>query len=274
MNQINNSSYSSYKKLLIAIGDSKIVKLACITFIFVMAGQLGDLCATEKFPLFSIYQDTLLSIVFFSFYSIFLFERFWQKFKSQTASCDTASAIWDDIEKKRYSNFNWVYPFIVATLVLASVHVLYGSTRLDLFMRIYCYAGLYVTVFISTIGYTQYVMFIKLLWDVSKSNLPMEYSDAGYSSDTEWIEGMRNVSYKGACLFLIVGPLYILLFYVFSYTGIFGVDLSAPFCRPAAILIWVVLIVFVIIAFPCYLAISVSRIKKTVTKMIKSNAWL
>ena len=256
-----------YKKLLISIGNSNFRKLMQITLLIVLIGQVGNLCAHDKFPLFFIYQTAFLGILLLSYYSIFYFERFWRKFELETASDVCIFSIRNYLKRKRYRNSNWLYPFIVATSVLIVVHLLYKNAYLDLFMRIYCYCALYIIVFICTIGYTQYVMFIRLIMKIYKNDLPIVCYDRVLPYNTIWIKTLSNTAYKGSSMFFVVGLLYISLFYVFSFTSIFGVDLSINLHLVLITLFWVALIVFIVIAFPCFLLLSLKCINQIIVQL-------
>lgn len=256
-----------YKKLLISIGNSNFRKLMQITLLIVLIGQVGNLCAHDKFPLFLIYQSAFLGILLLSYYSIFYFERFWRKFELETASDICIFSIRNYLKRKRYCNSNWLYPFIVATSVLIVVHMLYKNAYLDLFMRIYCYCTLYIIVFICTIGYTQYVMFIRLIMKIYKNDLPIVCYDRVLPYNTIWIKTLSNTAYKGSSMFFVVGLLYISLFYVFSFTSFFGVDLSINLHLVLITLFWVALIVFIVIAFPCFLLFSLKCINQIIVQL-------
>lgn len=267
-NKFNNCRLLfQYKKLLISIGDSNFRRLIKFTFFIVFVGQIGNVCADNKFPLFFIYQAAFLGILLLSYYSIFYFEKFWREFELQTASDIWILSIRNYFKRKRYYNGNWLYPFIVATFVLTAVHILYRNACLDLFMRIYCYSTLYIIVFICTIGYTQYVMFIRLIIKIYKYESPIDCYDRVLPYNTIWIKALSDTAYKGSSMFFVVGLLYISLFYGFSFTSIFGIDLNIKLHLLLITLFWIALIVFIVIAFPCYLLLSLKYINQIVVRL-------
>ena len=83
MNWIKNNyrRLFQYETLIVSIGNSNFRKLIKFTFFIVLVGQIGNLCANNKFPLFFIYQSAFLGILLLSYYSLFYFEKFWQKFE-------------------------------------------------------------------------------------------------------------------------------------------------------------------------------------------------
>ena len=85
--------------------------------------------------------------------------------------------------------------------------------------------------------------------------------------NTIWIKTLSNTAYKGSSMFFVVGLLYISLFYVFSFTSIFGVDLSINLHLVLITLFWVALIVFIVIAFPCFLLLSLKCINQIIVQL-------
>ena len=269
MNWIKNNyrRLFQYETLIVSIGNSNFRKLIKFTFFIVLVGQIGNLCANNKFPLFFIYQSAFLGILLLSYYSLFYFEKFWQKFELQTASDIWIFSIRNYLKRKKYCNANWSYPIIVDTFVLIAVHILLGNMCLDLFMRIYCYITLYIIVFICTIGYTQYVMFIWLITKIYKYELPIDCYDKVLPYNTVWVKTLSDTAYKGSSMFFVVGLLYITLFYGFSFTSAFNVDLGINLHLFLLTLFWIALIAFIVVAFPCFLLLSLKCINQIVLRL-------
>lgn len=256
-----------YKTLIELISKSNICKLIVFSGFVVMVGQASNFFCTNKFPLFFVYQFAFLIILYISYYSIYYFNNFWKTFDVQTAFDVHIMAMRNYFKIKRTENINWLYPFSVSTCVLIVIHILYGQTPLNIFMRIYCYSALYVIVFICTVGYTQYIIFIRLLIKLSKTNLPIEIYDKILPYNTIWVNTLSDTAYKGSCMFFIVGLLYIILFYVFSFTPYFGIKLEPPLHLCGIILFWIAIIIFIVLAFPCYFVISIKSLDKIVEKL-------
>ena len=108
MNWIKNNyrRLFQYETLIVSIGNSNFRKLIKFTFFIVLVGQIGNLCANNKFPLFFIYQSAFLGILLLSYYSLFYFEKFWQKFELQTASDIWIFSIRNYLKRKKYCNRN------------------------------------------------------------------------------------------------------------------------------------------------------------------------
>ena len=102
---------------------------------------------------------------------------------------------------------------------------------------------------------------------IYKNDLPIDCYDRVLPYNTIWIKMLSNTAYKGSCMFFVVGLLYISLFYVFSFTSLFGVDLSINLHLILITLFWVTLIVFIVIAFPCFLFFSLKCINQIIVQL-------
>ena len=77
MNWIKNNyrRLFQYETLIVSIGNSNFRKLIKFTFFIVLVGQIGNLCANNKFPLFFIYQSAFLGILLLSYYSCMIIRK-------------------------------------------------------------------------------------------------------------------------------------------------------------------------------------------------------
>lgn len=259
-----------YKTILMYISKSNFYRLAIAVLIIALIGQIGNCFATEKFPLFLWFQSTLLLILILSYYSIYFFEKNFKRFTEKTSADRQIIIIRKKHQIKKNNNVNWLYPLIIATSVLYIIHTLYKNASLDFFMRLYCYSALYVIVFVCTIGYTQYAMFVRLIIKIAKIQHPISTYDKILPYNTEWIKILSDTAYKGSSMFFVVGLLYIGIFYVFSFTNIFGICLDNANHLFWVSLFWIAIAFFIVLAFPCYLLISLKSIKRIVI-MLKTQ---
>ena len=77
MNWIKNNyrRLFQYETLIVSIGNSNFRKLIKFTFFIVLVGQIGNLCANNKFLLFFIYQSAFLGILLLSYYSCMIIRK-------------------------------------------------------------------------------------------------------------------------------------------------------------------------------------------------------
>lgn len=78
---------------------------------------------------------------------------------------------------------------------------------------------------------------------------------------------LSDTAYKGSSMFFVVGLLYITLFYGFSFTSAFNVDLGINLHLLLLTLFWIALIAFIVVAFPCFLLLSLKCINQIVLRL-------
>lgn len=254
-----------YKAMITQIKKSNFQKLLIFSLIVVAVGQVGNIIAINRFPAFSLYQLTFLIILYIAYYSIYFFNNKLEKFDILTAGEESLVGIRFFTKVRRLNNINWLCSFSISSIILLVIHILFHNYALDDFMRIYCYSALFVIVFISTMGYTQFIVSVQLVIKVANNQAIIKNYDKILPYNTEWVKMLSDMVYKGSSMFFLVGLFYILLFYGFCFTGLFYVDVKSHWVLIT--LFWISIIIFIVVAFPLLLGLSVLSINKLVSRL-------
>lgn len=127
-----------------------------------------------------------------------------------------------------------------------------------------------VVVYLSMSAYLQYMRFALYLQFAASSNLPFEKiilpDKKELPPHLPWLIKLTKISHVFRNMFFLVGALYILAFAGFCFLDSFGVNINAAIFY----VLWAIIFVFIVIAFPIVTINNMINIKKIVTKTKES----
>lgn len=261
-----------YKVMIDQIQKSNFRKLLLFSLLIVFIGQLGNIVAINKFPAFTIYQMFFLTILYIVYYSIYFFNCKLAEFDALTAGEENLIGPRFYCKSRRLNNINWLYSSAISLIILVIIAFLLQDYVLDVFMRIYCYSALFVIVFLSTIGYTQFVTSVYLILKISNTPGTLKKYNKMLPYNTEWVKTLSDMAYKGSSMFFFVGLFYILLFYGFCFSGLFNIDMGVTTQLVLIISFWIGIIIFIVVAFPLLLSLSILSINNIVLRLKNQRA--
>lgn len=123
-----------------------------------------------------------------------------------------------------------------------------------------------VVVYLSMLAYLQYIRCAVYIHKAANNDLPFKKI---ISPDKEelppnltWITRMTKISHSMRNMFFMVGVLYIFAFAVFCFSKEYNVRIDAT----TFYLLWTIIFLFIVLAFPSVTALNIINIKKIVVK--------
>lgn len=259
-----------YSKLLLFIEKCSLGICAITVIVIVLSGLLLNYLGREKFPLFAFYQGVLLANLWLSFLSARK-NMITNRKLDILMSSDLALALHRITYKtKRESNINYLVPITLAScivLLIKNIIIL----KIDEVFQIYCYVALWTIVFVSTVGYTQYMRFIAFVARISKSKDLISNYNHTLPSETEWLMEISGIASTYSMLFFVVGGLFIYLFYNFTFSGSQTIELYHDAYFALFLTFWVALILGIAVAFPVFSILTSVLIRNIVKKLKKQR---
>ncbi len=117
------------------------------------------------------------------------------------------------LEKRMYSNLNWLFILIAPAFILPTV-IYIIKCPLGLPIKIFAYTALYIIIALCLIGYMQYVNLIGLAHNCSKDADQISIYDHTRPHKTEWIVKLASLTNKQSSMFFLVGAGFIALLYL------------------------------------------------------------
>lgn len=259
-----------FKNLLKLIGKLDLRYPSFITILIVLIGILLNHLSKERLPHFLIFQAMLLFTLCAAYRSI----KKIVKFDATGSSFQSHSAGEQEIliERAKYeriarSNYNYILPIIFGgsiSLIASNIF----SMQIDFILRIYCFSALAVILTICAIGFFQYFFFIHFLIRLSKKAKKIMQFDTALPAKTHWLVDLANMANWYSTMYFLVGFVYILLFYDFSFSPAFGM-LNLPFNeRHLLYFLWGIIIFVIIIGFPVTTILGLLALR-TITVRLK-----
>lgn len=132
-----------------------------------------------------------------------------------------------------------------------------------------CFATLFFIVNMSIMGYTQYIYFIKLIHSIKTEQDAIKTVNEDIPNDTKWLVFIAQNVQKYNNMFFIVGMFYIILFYIFSFSGMcIEVNNISQFLIIQ--IAWGILVVGIVIVYPLSSVLVIKDIK-CISQKLKSQ---
>lgn len=261
-----------FENLLNLIGALDLRYPSSFTILIVLIGIVLNYLSKEKFPYFVIFQAMLLFTLCAAYYSI----RKIRRFNGQASSFRIHSSGEPEIltmriryERISESSYNYILPIIFGgSIALITSNIF--SMKIDIILRIYCFSALAVILTVCAIGFFQYFFFVYFLIRLAQKANKIKAFDTALPAKTEWLIDLANVANWYSTMYFLVGLIYILLFYSFSFFPAFGVLNLSPNERYPLYFLWSIIILIIIIGFPTTTIAGLVSLR-TITVRLKSH---
>lgn len=261
-----------FKNLLELICKLDLRYPAFITMLIVLIGILLNHLSKEKLPHFVIFQTMLLFTLCAAYYSIRKIVRFdvlGSNFQIHSAGEPEILIARTRYEKVARSSYNYILPIIFGgsiSLITSNIF----STQINPILRIYCFSALAVILTVCAIGFFQYFFFVYFLMFLAQKAGKIKQFDTALPAKTNWLIDLANMANWYSTMYFLVGLIYILLFYEFSFSPAFGM-LNLPYNeRYPLYFLWGIIIVVIIIGFPVTTTLGLLALR-TITVRLKSH---
>lgn len=170
------------------------------------------------------------------------------------------------IEKTESSPFYFIFPlcFILAFGVCGSI--IYGAISFTPTF-VWCLLYFTVVVYFSMLAYSQYIRFFVYLYIAAHNTIQFENmimpDQQEFPPKFSWLIRIANISHVLNLMFFAVGGLYILAFATFCFSPVYHVEIGAGLFY----MLWIIIFVFIVLAFPIICYQKTADIKRLVSKI-------
>ncbi len=260
-------SHLSFEKLIKLIADISYKVYHVIMVILVLACLYCNCVSTHKLPMIEILVGGFVAIVYFDIYSIKQTYNFFNNIGTAMAGDNILLLSRARLEKRMYSNLNWLFILIVPAFILPVV-IYIIDCPLGLPIKIFAYTALYIIIALCLIGYMQYVNLIRLAHDCSKDADQISVYDHTRPHKTEWIVKLASLTNKQSNMFFLVGAGFIALLYLITFTNYYSVSMNEILSKAGVFYLWAIVTLAIVIMFPIFSLCSYFCIKNLIAKLV------
>lgn len=260
-------NHLSFEKLIKLIADISYKTYHVIMFILVLVCLHCNCISSHKLPMIEVLVAGFVVIVYFDIYSIKQTYKFFNNIRTAMAGDHTLLLARTRLEKRMYSNLNWLFILIAPAFILPVV-IYIIKCPLGLPIKIFAYTALYIIIALCLIGYMQYVNLIRLAYNCSKEAEQISIYDHTRPHKTEWVVKLASLTNKQSNMFFLVGAGFIALLYLITFTDYYAVCMDELFSKAGVFYLWAIVILAIVIMFPVFSLCSYFCIKNLITKLV------
>lgn len=256
-----------FEKLVKIIADIPYKIYHVIMLILVLVCLYCNCVSSHKLPMIGVLVAGFIVIVYFDIYSIKQTYKFFNNIGTAMAGDNTLLLARTQLEKRMYSNLNWLLIIIAPAFILPIV-IYIIRCPLGLPIKIFAYTALYIIIALCLIGYTQYVNLIRLAHDCKKNADQISIYDHTRPHKTEWVVKLASLTNKQSNMFFLVGDGFIALLYLITFTDYYAVRMDETFSKAGVFYLWAIVILAIVIMFPIFSLCSYFCIKNLIAKLV------
>lgn len=256
-----------FEKLVKIIADIPYKIYHVIMLILVLVCLCCNCVSSHKLPMIGVLVAGFIVIVYFDIYSIKQTYKFFNNIGTAMAGDNTLLLARTQLEKRMYSNLNWLLIIIAPAFILPIV-IYIIRCPLGLPIKIFAYTALYIIIALCLIGYTQYVNLIRLAHDCKKNADQISIYDHTRPHKTEWVVKLASLTNKQSNMFFLVGDGFIALLYLITFTDYYAVRMDETFSKAGVFYLWAIVILAIVIMFPIFSLCSYFCIKNLIAKLV------
>lgn len=260
-------SYLSFEKLIKLIANIPYKVYHIIMFLLISVCINCNYFSIHRLPMIGILVAGFVVIVYFDIYSIKQTYEFLNNIGTAMAGDNTLMLVRSRLEKRMYSNLNWLFILIAPTFILPVV-IYIIRCPLGLPIKIFAYTALYIIIALCLIGYMQYINLIRLAHDCSKDADQISIYDHTRPHKTEWIVKLASLTNKQSNMFFLVGTGFIALLYLITFTNYYAVRMDEILSKTGVFYLWAIVTLAIVIMFPVFSLCSYFCIKSLITKLV------
>lgn len=256
-----------FEKLVKLIADIPYKVYHIIIFILALVCLYCNCVSSHKLPMILILVAGFVIIVYFDIYSIKQTHNFFNNIETAMAGDNTLLLARTQLEKRMYSNLNWLF-IIIAPAFILPVVIYIIRCPLGLPIKIFAYTALYIIIALCLIGYMQYVNLIRLAHDCTKNADQISIYDHTRPHKTEWIVKLAILTNKQSNMFFLAGAGFIALLYLITFTDYYAVRMDEIYSKAGVFYLWAIVTLAIVIMFPVFSLCSYFCIKKLIAKLV------
>ena len=262
-------NFLRFANILGFFGNCRIIYPSVTISIVVIIGLVINCQSEEKFPFFIGFQSALLFTLCAAFYSIRKIEKFNKKgssFLIHSSGEQIIHTAYLKYRKMSQSSYNYLFPAIFGgSISLLTPYIL--RINLDPNLKTYCFLALGIILSICTLGFTQYFYFIYFLMQISLKSGKIKLYNKAIPAKSDWLIDLAKMANWYSTMYFLVGLVYVVLFYVFSFSELFG-NVYFTTSRPQILyFLWCIIIVIIIIGFPTTTILGLYALRNTTVKI-------
>lgn len=260
-------SYLSFEKLIKLIANIPYKVYHIIMFLLISVCINCNYFSIHRLPMIGILVAGFVVIVYFDIYSIKQTYEFLNNIGTAMAGDNTLMLVRTRLEKRMYSNLNWLFILIAPAFILPVV-IYIIRCPLGFPIKIFAYTALYIIIALCLIGYMQYINLIRLAHDCSKDADQISIYDHTRPHKTEWIVKLASLTNKQSNMFFLVGAGFIALLYLITFTNFYAVRMDEILSKTGVFYLWAIVTLAIVIMFPIFSLCSYFCIKSLITKLV------
>lgn len=214
-------------------------------------------------PLFPLFLLLFYTAIALSYYSLYMNEKANLELDKTLQGERTLVAKKTRHLRDRFSGANY-FPHILSLYVFLLPLCYSGSTNQVVIWV--CFSALFVIVNVSIMGYTQYIHFLRFVHSIASEKKPITKYDEDNPNGTPWLVSIAKNNQKYSVMFFVVGMCYIVLFFIYSQSGLF----PQKSCAGSILVIqaaWMILVFGIVVVFPITSIIAVYDIKRIANRL-------
>lgn len=260
----NHLFFENFIKL---IGDIPYKVYHVIMFILILVCLYCNGISSHKLPMIWVLVAGFVVIVYLDIYSIKQTYQFFCKIGTAMAGDNTLLLARTQLEKRMYSNQNWLI-IIIAPAFILPVVIYIIRCPLGFPIKLFAYTALYIIIALCLIGYMQYVNLIRLAYDCAKNADQISIYDHTRPHKTEWVVKLATLTNKQSNMFFFVGTGFIALLYLITFTDYYAVSMDGTLSKAGVFYLWLIIILAIVIMFPFFSLCSYFCIKNLIAKLV------
>lgn len=266
----NLRQYLTFEKLINLLASIPYSIYHVIMFLLVLVCLYCNCSSSHKLPMIWVLVAGFVIIVYLDIYSIKQTYEFYNNTEVTMSGDKILLLARAKLEKRMYSNQNWLIILIVPAFILPVV-IYIIKCPLGLPIKIFAYTALYIIIALCLIGYMQYVNLIMMAHDCSKGADQISIYDKIRPHKTEWVVKLASLTNKQSNLFFFVGAGFIALLYLITLTDYYAVQMGENISKKGVIYLWAIVTLAIVIMFPIFSLCSYFFIKNLITKLVEKE---
>lgn len=260
----------SFEKLIKLIADIPYKAYHVIIWLLIFVCINCNYSSIHRLPMIWVLVAGFVVIVYLDIYSIKQTHEFYNNIGTAMAGDNTLLLARTKLDKRMYSNRNWLI-ILIPPLFILPVVIYIIRCPLGLPIKIFAYTALYIIIALCLIGYTQYVNLIRLAHDCSQDADQISIYDHIRPHKTEWVVKLASLTNKQSNMFFLVGAVFIALLYLITFTDYYAVRMDEAFSKTGVLYLWTIVALAIVIMFPVFSLCSYFCIKQIISKLVQKE---
>lgn len=262
--------FCPFKKIVTLLYTTTSKKYIKIISSLIVLGAICNYSSTQPLPIFWGLIVGFSIVIFIDIYALKKVYSFFEKAQKKMAGDHALRNQKATLEKRIYSNKNWLLVLIIPSLIVPTV-IYIIQYPLGLPIKLFAYIALFFIIALCVISYSEYVYFIMFSHDLYKNAIHIQKYNKMRPHKTDWLKDLANLTNTQSNLFFIVGTGFIFLLALITLSGLYGVSLAAPVSKAIVIYLWLIIALGIVAMFPLLSFYSYFFIKALVNELIQKS---